>query len=108
MHNPEKPTLPPQAGNLIRILRQHLPALRTQYALRTIGIFGSAARGETRADSDVDLLVTFDVVPSLFTFIELEHHLSDLLGIHVDLVMQDALKPAIGHQILQEVIAIEP
>jgi predicted nucleotidyltransferase len=39
-------------------------------------------------------------------FIELEYYLSDLLGIKVDLVMKDALKPVIGKRILKEVIEV--
>ena len=48
----------------------------------------------------------FDVPPSLFEFIRLENHLSDTLGVKVDLVMKDALKPVIGQRILREVEAV--
>ena len=50
----------------------------------------------------MDLLVTFDKVPSLFRFVALENDLSDSLGIKVDLVMKDSLKPNIGKYILEE------
>ena len=46
-------------------------------------------------DSDLDILVTFKEVPGLFQYIELENVISDSLGIKVDLVMEDALKPGI-------------
>jgi len=52
--------------------------------------------------SDLDLLVTFDEVPTLFRFVALENDLSDTLGIKVDLVMKDSLKPNIGKYILEE------
>ena len=42
----------------------------------------------------------------LYFFIELEHRLSDLLGVRVDLVEKAALKPAIGRHILAEVVPI--
>jgi len=42
----------------------------------------------------------------LLRFIELENYLSDLLGIKVDLVMPDTLKPQIGKKVLKEVIPI--
>jgi hypothetical protein len=45
-------------------------------------------------------------VPSLLTFIAIENYLSDLLGIKVDLVMKDSLKPKIGGQILREAIPV--
>ncbi len=79
-----------------------LPVLRTQYHVRTLEVFGSFVRGEQRDNSDLDLLVTFDEVPTLFKFVALENYLSDNLGIHVDLVMKDSLKPLIGQRILEE------
>lgn len=87
-------------------LRQHLPALATRYRVRSLGIFGSYARHEECDDSDFDLLVTFDDPPGLLKFMEMENYLSDLLGVKVDLVMRDALKPRIGERILEEVIAV--
>ncbi|MBU1159895.1 nucleotidyltransferase domain-containing protein, partial [Patescibacteria group bacterium] len=58
--------------------------------------------------SDLDILVEFDESASfgLFKFIEMENYLSDQLGIKVDLVMKDSLKPRIGEVILKEVITI--
>jgi predicted nucleotidyltransferase len=47
-------------------------------------------------------LVTFSKAPSILKFIRLENHLSDLLGVKVDLALKDSLKPAIGGKILQE------
>jgi predicted nucleotidyltransferase len=51
-------------------------------------------------------LVTFKEDPSLLTYIAIENYLSDLLGIKVDLVMKDSLKPKIGQQILREAIPV--
>ena len=69
-------------------------------------MFGSYVRQQKHVGSDVDLLVTFVEPPSLIQFIELENELSDRLGIKVDLVMRDALKPAIGQRILNEVVLV--
>lgn len=69
-------------------------------------MFGSRVRQEVQLESDLDLLVTFHTPPSLFKFIELENYLTDELGIKVDLVMKDALKPRIGANILKEVITV--
>lgn len=88
---------------LQRILRHEMPYLRERYRVRSLGVFGSYVRGEQRPDSDLDVLVDFDEVPSLLTFVNLQNHLSDLLGVPVDLVMRDALKPRIGERILEEV-----
>ena len=87
-------------------LRGMLPTLRAQYRVHTLEVFGSFVRGEERADSDLDLLVTFDEVPTLFRFVALENYLSDSLDIKVDLVMKDSLKPNIGKYILEEAQSI--
>ena len=89
------------------ILRIHLPELRRQYGVRSLGIFGSYVRGDQRSESDLDLLVELDERPlTLLQFIALENYLSDLLGVKVDLVEKEALKPAIGRRILKEVVPI--
>jgi predicted nucleotidyltransferase len=64
---------------IVRILRDHREELCRNYGVRELGIFGSYVRGEQRPDSDVDILVDFDEVPSLLRFVHLENHLSDLL-----------------------------
>jgi hypothetical protein len=87
-------------------LRRNMPSLAERYHVHSLGIFGSYARREQREDSDLDLLVTFDDPPGLLKFVEMENYLSDLLGVKVDLVMRDALKPHIGERILEEVIAV--
>jgi uncharacterized protein len=95
-----------QIEQLMKTLRQCLPELEQRYHVKTLGVFGSYVRGEQSKRSDLDLLVEFDEPPSLFKFIEMEYYLSDLLGIKVDLVMKDTLKPAIGRRVLNEVIAV--
>jgi uncharacterized protein len=88
--------------DVLRTLRVHLPELRTQYGVRTLGVFGSYARGEQRPRSDLDLLVEFDEAPTLPEFIGLEHYLKGLLGIRADLVTRRVLKGEIGRRILSE------
>ena len=88
------------------IIKRHLPDLKREFSVRSLGLFGSYARDDAGKRSDVDILVEFDVVPGLFEFIELENRLGELLGKKVDLVMKDALKPAIGKFILEEVIPL--
>jgi predicted nucleotidyltransferase len=90
----------------IEILREQRPKLAEQYNVATLEIFGSHVRHEENKDSDLDILVTFTKAPSLLKFIRLENQLSDLLGIRVDLVMKDSLKPAIGKNILREVVPV--
>ena len=89
-----------------RILRNHLPELRERYSVKSLGVFGSYVRGQQKKKSDLDLLVEFEQAPSLFRYVDLENHLSDLVGIKVDLVMKKTLKPHIGQRILAEVVEI--
>ncbi len=87
-------------------LREQIPLLTREYQVATLELFGSYARHEERKGSDLDILVTFHRTPSLLKFIRLENYLSDLLGVQVDLVMKDSLKPMIGRQILREAIPV--
>ena len=91
---------------ILRVLRRHEVEIRARYAVRGLGLFGSVVRGEATAGSDLDLLVEFEHPPTLFEFVRLQRHLTELLGIPVDLVMKSALKPAIGQAILSEVVPV--
>lgn len=95
------------AQEITQRLQAMLPDLRQQYGVRELWLFGSYVRAEQTADSDVDILVTFDNPRlSLIEFIQLEQQLAAALGIKVDLVERGMLKPAIGKNILQEAIAL--
>lgn len=74
--------------------------------MRSLEVFGSYVRDEQTPESDLDVLVTFDETPGLLEYISLENHLSDLLGVKVDLVMKSALKPRIGQNILREAVPV--
>lgn len=93
-------------AQIIEQLRQEKDFLRERYNVESIGVFGSYVRNEHRSDSDLDVLVSFTQTPSLLEFIELENYLSDSLGVEVDLVMHDSLKPRIGKHILAEVVTV--
>ena len=71
-------------------------------ALRVL-VFGSVARGEDDAESDLDLLVE---IPAerlrLLDLIELGHEVSDALGVEVDIATPDMLKPSIREEVLAE------
>ena len=87
-------------------LAQHKEELRLRFHVKEIGIFGSYVRGEAKEGSDVDILVDFEEPIGFFTLVELEDHLTELLGVKVDLVLRNALKPNIGKRILQEVLMV--
>jgi hypothetical protein len=67
-------------------------------------LFGSAARGEARPGSDVDLLVDLARPVTLFEFSRLRRCLTEVLGRPVDLVTRAAVKPKFRDRILAEAI----
>ena len=71
---------------LVRRLRDLLPELRDRYHVVDVSVFGSRVRADATAESDLDLLVTFDTEASLFDLIGMELDLEARLGIHVDVV----------------------
>ena len=88
----------------INQLKAMQTVLTEKYHVASLGIFGSYIRHEQKSNSDLDILVTFSETPSLFEFVELQYEISDGLGIDVDLVPKDGLKPHIGQVILDEVL----
>ena len=91
---------------IIEKLRQNLPEITLRFQVKSLLIFGSYVRGRQKKKSDLDILVEFSESPSFFEFLALERYLGNLLGVKVDLVMKEALKPAIGKHVLAEAIAV--
>jgi hypothetical protein len=75
-----------------------------RYQVKELAVFGSAARGEVRGDSDIDLLVEFlpDAQVSLLQHFAAERELSGLLGRRVDLVSKRALRHALREEVLSQ------
>jgi predicted nucleotidyltransferase len=90
----------------LRLLREHLPEVAERYHVRSLEVFGSYVRNEQDESSDLDVLVTFSETPDLLSFITLENYLSDTLGVKVDLVMKDSLKPRLEQRILSEAVPV--
>ncbi len=91
---------------ILKTLGQEMPFLKERYHVKQCGLFGSYAHGGTTSKSDIDLLVQFEKPVGFFKFIELENYLSERLGIKVDLVTEDALKPLIKPHVMESVIYV--
>ena len=76
--------------------------IAAKHGARNIRIFGSVARGEARSDSDVDFLVDMEPGRTLFDMGGLLMDLRDLLGLQVDVVTEQGLKPRIRDRVLRE------
>ena len=96
----------PSLDEIVQTLRENMPDLAERHGVKSLGVFGSYVRGEADEESDLDILVEFEDLPTLWEFIRLERELSDKLGVKVDLVMKKTLKPRIGEAILKEVVAV--
>lgn len=81
-----------------------IAAICRRYHVRELSVFGSAARGQMRPDSDIDLLVEFlpEARPGLLGLSAMMRELSALLGRPVDLAVKPALKPVIRSEVLAE------
>ena len=88
-----------------QILEAQKPYLTEQYGVTEVGVFGSYVHGKQRPDSDLDILVEFEepLRIDLFDLIEMEDHLSEVMGVKVDVSIKRDLKRRIGQRILQEV-----
>lgn len=84
-----------------QILNRHRDDL-AQLGVLTLALFGSVARNERKAASDIDILIDFDAKKGLFVFVDLKNYLETLLKCEVDLVTKNALHPALRKKILQE------
>jgi predicted nucleotidyltransferase len=89
---------------ILAMLKEELPNLRVEYGVDTLAVFGSYSRGEQREDSDVDILVEFVETVDFIEFMRLEFHLTDVLGIKVDLVTPDALRPLMRDDIMESAV----
>lgn len=75
--------------------------LRTEGA-SYVALFGSYARGEETASSDVDVLVRFSAPKTLFELARVERELSDALGKPVELVTEPSLHPLVAARVEEE------
>jgi predicted nucleotidyltransferase len=90
---------------LEELAKDIVPFLREAGVIEA-SVFGSFTRGEVQPDSDLDLLVRYKENVSLFDVSSLKCELEKFLGIKVDLVSKDYLKPRIKERILQESVRI--
>jgi len=89
---------------LVEVEETKLAAICARYHVRELSVFGSAARGEMRSDSDLDLLVEYqpEAKVDLMDHAGLMLDLSELMGRKVDVVSKRGLKPFIRESILRE------
>ena len=77
-----------------------------RHGVKSLRLFGSAARDEARAGSDADFLVKFDGAASYDRFMDLKFHLEEILGVKVDLVTEDALRPEMRQSVERDALLV--
>ena len=87
-------------------LKAAAPAFRERYRARSLSVFGSMARGDERADSDVDILVDFEGKATFDDFMGLKLDLEALLGRPVDLGTPQTIRPELRSRIERELIHV--
>jgi uncharacterized protein len=98
-------SLTPTQAFIVQNLHSHLGPI-SDLGVKSLAIFGSVARNEAKADSDIDILVEFSRPVGLFEFLEVKEYLENLLDLPVDLVTPDAIRPEMKEKILGEAIYI--
>lgn len=93
---------------VISTLRLALPALRADFGVTALSLFGSVARGEETPSSDVDLIVEFEPARTvtLFTLAALQVRLADLLGRDVDLGTESSLRPRVRASVEKDLLRV--
>lgn len=88
------------------IKKKILPILK-QHSVKRAAIFGSYARGEAKAKSDVDLLIEYSKSDkSLFDLVNLKYALEDVLNLKVDIVTYNSIYKGLRDRILAEQVVI--
>ena len=87
-------------------LREVIRATAAASGAHEVRVFGSVARGDEAAESDIDFLVTLEPGRTLFDLARLEVRLESLLGRHVDVVTEDGLREPLRSTALREAIRV--
>ena len=92
--------------NVLNVLRAHKATLAQRFGVTELALFGSFARDQATDDSDVDILVRFDVPPNWQRYFGTQGYLEDLLGRPVDLATNQDLRVEIRPYVEREVIDV--
>jgi predicted nucleotidyltransferase/DNA-binding XRE family transcriptional regulator len=93
-------------GELVRRNQQRMRRAAARHGVSNLRLFGSTARGDDRPDSDIDLLVHLDRQLGLIGLARIRQELEDILGVPVDLVPDDGLKPDVRAAVERDAVAL--
>ncbi len=90
------------SSSIVKVLEENRERIRC-FGVRSLGLFGSAARGDATASSDLDFLVEFEH-PTFDAYMDLKEFLENLFARPVDLVLARTLRPRLREPILRETV----
>lgn len=91
---------------LLKERREEILQIASKHGVTHIRIFGSAARGESREDSDIDFLIEVSGPTTPWFPGSLVTDLEKLLGRRVDVIEPDAIRKPFRERILQEAVPL--
>lgn len=90
--------------DVIFLLRQQM--VQSRFGIQSLSLFGSVARNEATATSDLDFVVDFEGVVTFDRYMDLKIFLEDLFNKKIDLAIKGSLKPQIRERVFEEAILI--
>jgi predicted nucleotidyltransferase len=97
---------PVKIEELMKAKREEILQIAARHGAKKIRVFGSVARGEARADSDIDFLVDMEPGRSLLDLGGLLMDLQEVLGRKVDVVTEKGLRSRIRERVLREAVPL--
>lgn len=91
--------------NIEKIKEASTPIM-TKYGVKRAGVFGSFARGDYKAESDIDIVIEFDSGKTLFDLIRLRNELQNQLNRAVDIITYNSIHPFLREEIFKNQITI--
>ncbi len=90
----------------LKALKRLKKEVAERYHVKNLELFGSVAREDNTIDSDIDILVEFEIGADLFDLTGLSLFLEETLGQKVDVVPKQAIRPELRNNIIAEAISV--
>jgi predicted nucleotidyltransferase len=95
-----------QREHVLRVLEANISEMKLRFEVQSLRIFGSVARDDATAKSDVDVLVDFGGPPTFDRYMDLKFYLEDLLETRVDLVTESGLRDRVRPHVEKEAVSV--